>query len=85
MTVLFTRYMRDIAVEVAERNEVTVNDLKGPARTRRYSRPRFEAMYFMRQAGHSTTAIGQYLGGRDHATVINGCRRYAAWLEEGAS
>ena len=83
ITVRHTRFMRDILAEVAERNDVTVSDLRGPSRRSRYVWPRFEAMYLMREAGHRTTVIGQYLGNRDHATVINGYRRFAAWLAEG--
>lgn len=75
--------MRAIIEDVARRSELTVAELRGPGRARRYSWPRFEAMYLMREADHSLAQIGKFLGGRDHTTVLHGCRRYEAWLTEG--
>jgi chromosomal replication initiator protein len=85
ITVRHTKFMRDILAEVAERNDVTVADLKGPSRQRRCAWPRFEAMYLMHQAGHSLPEIGRFLGNRDHTTALHGCRRYAAWLLHGTA
>ena len=85
VTVRHTRFMRDIIADVVERNEVTEADLKGPSRRPHVTWPRFEAMYLMHEAGHSLPEIGRFLGGRDHTTILNGCRRYAAWLTEGVA
>jgi hypothetical protein len=65
--------MKAILADVAHRHELTVADLKGPARARWASRPRQEAMWLMKQAGRfSLTQIGSYLGGRDHTAVLHG-------------
>ncbi|RMD85962.1 MAG: chromosomal replication initiator protein DnaA [Candidatus Dadabacteria bacterium] len=50
-------------------------DLKARRRTKKLAEARHVAMYLMRNyAGMSFPAIGEYLGGRDHSTVIHGCQ-----------
>jgi chromosomal replication initiator protein len=50
-------------------------DLQARKRTRKVSDARQLAMYIMRHhAGASLPCIGSYLGGRDHSTVVHGCR-----------
>ena len=70
--------MREIAAQVAARYGLTVDDLKGPETARRYSRPRHEAMWLMKQAGRSYPQIGAFLGGRDHTTAMHGVKAHEA-------
>lgn len=67
--------MRDIAAMVAAENMLTLADIRGPKRERRISHPRQVAMARMLDEGYSTTQVGDFLGGRDHTTVIEGARR----------
>jgi len=58
---------------VAQEFNITVSELKGPRRTRRISVPRQVAMYLMREVSQlSFPQIGEFLGGRDHTTVMHG-------------
>ena len=70
-----SRDLRRIACSVAELHGVTVAELRGPIRERRVAWPRQDFMLAANKAGHSLTRIGDYLGGRDHTTVLHGIRR----------
>jgi chromosomal replication initiation ATPase DnaA len=76
--------MREIAERVAGLHNVTVDDLKGSSRLKKFAHARQEAMWAMRQAVNadgsprfSLPQIGRFLGGRDHTTVIHGERAHA--------
>lgn len=70
------RPMRQIAHEMAVRHELTLEDLKGPDRSKRIARVRFAAMAAIRhQTGFSFPQIGAFFGGRDHTTVMHAIRR----------
>ena len=71
--------MAQIAAEVALRHGLTVEQLKGPCRLRQVAWPRHEAMARMRaETGRSLPAIGRFLGGRHHTTVLAGVRAHQA-------
>jgi hypothetical protein len=72
--------MDEIADEVAMTYGTTVDALKGPERDRAHSIPRQHAMWLMDREGHSLTAIGHFLAGRDHTTALHGVRAHAARL-----
>jgi chromosomal replication initiator protein len=58
---------------------VTRENLQGTSRERGISLPRQVAMYLMREEARcSLPRIGEYLGNRDHSTVMHGCDRIAA-------
>ncbi len=61
---------------VAQVSKVPAARLLGSGQERRQVRPRHLAMYLLRElcAGASLPAIGHFLG-RDHTTVLYGCRR----------
>lgn len=59
---------------VARYHDLTVADLRGPGKARAVAWPRQEAMFLAREAGFALTVIGRELGGRDHTTIISGCR-----------
>lgn len=57
-------------------------DLTGPSRNRQLSYTRHLAIYLLRHDGRqSLQAIGGILGGRDHSTVIQACRRVERELQ----
>lgn len=61
---------------VRQRTGTTLADLAGESRTRDKTYARHIAMYLLRRdARIGVEEIGRMLGGRDHATVIGGCKR----------
>jgi chromosomal replication initiator protein len=59
-----------------------VRDLRSPSRRRVVVRARGVAMYLARElTGGSLNEIGVFFGGRDHTTVMHGCRRTEQLLE----
>ena len=62
--------------KVGSRFGLTTQQLSGPSRSHDIAYARHLAMYLLREHGHlPLTHIGQLLGGRDHSTVLYGCRR----------
>jgi chromosomal replication initiator protein len=75
--------MADIERAVCDLFGLDSADLKSARRTRSVSEPRMLAMYLARR--HTRAAyseIGEYFGGRNHATVISADRKVAAWLAQ---
>lgn len=66
--------MAQIVRDVAFENNLTVEQLKGPSRSRAIAWPRQEAMWRCRQIGKSYPQIGRFFGGRDHTTAIHAIR-----------
>jgi len=67
--------LEQIDVGVTRHFGLRPGDLQARKRTRKISDARQVAMYVMRHhGGASLPAIGQYLGGRDHSTVVHGCQ-----------
>ncbi len=68
----------DVMEAVAAYYSVTVDDLKGPRRSRDVAVPRQIAMYISRDVvGAPLTLIGDAFGGRDHSTVNHACQKVA--------
>ncbi|CAB4122933.1 Chromosomal replication initiator, DnaA C-terminal [uncultured Caudovirales phage] len=66
-----------IVAEVAKLNGITVDDMKSDSRAWRYSHPRQEAMWRLREEkGWSWKRIADKLNLLDHTTVIAGYRSY---------
>ena len=87
-----TPSLEDIEQRVTVHFGLKPGELKARRRTRKVAEARQLAMYMMRtRASASFPSIGQFLGGRDHSTVIHACRsvekriendqRYRAMLE----
>jgi chromosomal replication initiator protein len=77
--------MADIERAVCELFGLDAADLKSSRRARSVSEPRMMAMYLARR--HTRAAyseIGQFFGGRNHATVISADHKVAAWLAQNA-
>jgi chromosomal replication initiator protein len=68
--------LRDIACLTAKYFGLKLSDLKSPLRQRPLVAARAVAMYLSRQLTDSSLErIGAFFGGRDHTTVLHGCRR----------
>ena len=68
--------MHAIARAAARHFRVKVSDMRGPGRSRSLVVARDVAMYAARRWGQkSYEEIGRYFGGRDHSTVLHGCRK----------
>lgn len=64
--------VQEIMKKVADKFNVTIEDLKSKSRQSNIIQPRFTGMYLARHlAGLTTTDIGKEFGDRDHSTVIN--------------
>lgn len=75
----------EIVEAVAAEYGLTLADLRKPGRSRRLSWPRQHAMWALHKTGrHSSTAIGMFLGGLDHSTVLYGIGKHAERMGEGA-
>jgi chromosomal replication initiator protein len=77
--------MADIERVVCDVFGLESADLKSSRRARSVSEPRMLAMYLARR--HTRAAyseIGEFFGGRNHATVISADRKVGAWLAENA-
>jgi len=68
--------VRDIAAATARHFALRVAELRSPSRRRAVVRARGVAMYLTRRlTEESLEQIGHYFGGRDHTTVLHGCRK----------
>ena len=62
--------------------KIKVSDLLSKRRTRSIARPRQLAMALAKEfTSHSLPEIGEAFGGRDHTTVLHGCRKVAELRE----
>ncbi len=67
---------------VAEYYKIKIVDLLSKRRTRSLARPRQVAMALSKElTNHSLPEIGNAFGGRDHTTVLHGCRKVAQLRE----
>jgi hypothetical protein len=63
-----------LAAEIAAHHRITVADLLGPRRLKRLMAGRHELYRILRELGWSYPDIGQFVGGRDHTTVLAALR-----------
>ncbi len=74
--------IENIQKTVAEYFKIRVGDLLSKRRSRSIARPRQIAMALAKElTNHSLPEIGDAFGGRDHTTVLHGCRRVSALRE----
>ena len=74
--------IENIQKTVAEYFKLRVADLLSRRRSRSVARPRQLAMALAKElTNHSLPEIGDAFGGRDHTTVLHGCRRVAELRE----
>jgi chromosomal replication initiator protein len=70
---------------VAEYYKIKISDLLSKRRSRSVARPRQVAMALSKElTNHSLPEIGDAFGGRDHTTVLHGCRKIAQLRESDA-
>ncbi len=70
--------MENIQKTVAEYYKIRVADILSKRRSRSVARPRQIAMALSKDlTNHSLPEIGDAFGGRDHTTVLHGCRKIA--------
>lgn len=87
MSTLYQGYsgltIADIKKKVAQTFKVEVEDLESECRARKFARPRQIAMYLSKLlTPRSYPEIGARFGGRDHSTVIHGCRLVEVLMEK---
>jgi len=71
-----TPSLGEIAAATARCFGVSAGDMRSPSRARAVVTARNAAMYLGRLiTGKSLQQIGRYFGGRDHTTVLHGCRK----------
>ena len=74
--------IENIQKTVADYFKIRVADLLSKRRSRSIARPRQLAMALAKElTNHSLPEIGDAFGGRDHTTVLHGCRRIAELRE----
>ena len=74
--------IENIQKTVADYFKIRVGDLLSKRRSRSIARPRQIAMALAKElTNHSLPEIGDAFGGRDHTTVLHGCRRIEALRE----
>jgi len=77
------RPLHAIAMEVCDKYEVTMEQLLCPRRHRFIVLARQEFCYRAKnEARASFPMIGQFLGGRDHTTIIESVKRYKKRMGE---
>ena len=70
--------IENIQKTVAEYYKIRVYDLLSARRSRSITRPRQVAMALAKElTNHSLPEIGDAFGGRDHTTILHGCRKVA--------
>jgi chromosomal replication initiator protein len=74
--------IENIQKTVADYFKIRVADLLSKRRSRSVARPRQIGMALAKElTNHSLPEIGDAFGGRDHTTVLHGCRRIASLRE----
>ncbi|MEY4932683.1 MAG: hypothetical protein RLZZ403_1003 [Pseudomonadota bacterium] len=72
------KHWRDILVEVSEEYGISIEAIQSGKRPTRIVAARQAACYRMRaESQMSLPQIGRVLGGRDHTTVLHGCKAHA--------
>ncbi len=67
---------QDVIAQVCRHFDIPPQELTGPSRKRHTSYTRHVAMYLLRhESQQSLHQIGALLGGRDHSSILQGCRR----------
>ncbi len=68
---------------VANKYNISVDQILDRNRSRQIALPRQIAMYLLREEAHiSLPQIGEFLGGRDHTTVMYGCKKIAGLIDQ---
>jgi len=78
--------LKDIIAQVSSKYNVPICDLKSSRRASSVTIVRQIAMFRMKtETFNSLPAIGKFLGGRDHTTILHGVRKIQRMIDEGRS
>lgn len=78
-----TTSIDDLAKISAQYYKIPLADLKSKSKNKEIVRPRHVAMYLSRKLINATLQeIGDYFGGRDHTTIMNGVRKIEVALKK---
>jgi chromosomal replication initiator protein len=78
-----TPSIADVQAAVAERFDLTVEQLTSPSRASAVAWPRQIALHLARDlTGQSLPAIGRAFGGRNHSTVLHACKRVSERMKD---
>jgi chromosomal replication initiator protein len=70
---------------VAKHFHLKLGELKAPTRVQNIALPRQIAMYLIRKyTGLGYKEIGRFFGGKDHSTIMHGCRKVEGEMETNA-
>ena len=61
-----------LAQVIARRHGLTIEQIKGPSREKHIFKARKMLYHALRDRGWSYPAIGRFVGGRDHTTIMKG-------------
>ena len=80
------KFIEAIIVEVAEKYDITPEDIISRSRYRRHAWPRQECYYRLStELSMSATNIALAIGGRDHSTILHGIKKHKKLLLEEAN
>ena len=69
--------MKPIAERICKATGVSMEEVRSARRSERLVMTRWAIAYWTtRQTGHSLPAIGRFLGGKDHTSILHAVRRY---------
>lgn len=63
--------MQDITFKAATYFGISLFNILGHCRERRFVKPRFFAIYFMLENYYCVTEIGPFFNGRNHASIVH--------------
>lgn len=76
-------HLSQVFEAAAEYHQLSLDDLLSKRRTQKIARARQIAMYLAREVtGASLPQIGEALGGRNHTTVLYGCKKIATAIQD---
>lgn len=76
---------RSLLAAIVQHYDISLDDLLGKSRERRFALPRQIAMYLLREELKcSFPAIGDHLGSRDHTTAMHACEKISALVQDDA-
>jgi len=72
---------KELVASVAKDFGLSLDDMRGAGRSAHLCHARSVVVRVMRGRGLSYPAIGSFLGGRDHSTIINANRKFDAYSQ----
>lgn len=62
-------------LRASQETKTPVSVLRGPSKRRHDVKARWLGIAYARRAGFSLSEIGDFLGGRDHTTILKACQK----------